>query len=404
MLMVVLVTLACNGSAQRPDLIAATPTVSPSPTATPVPTPDVAAEPLRLMRLERVFGGLAFPELLHLTYADDGTRRLFAVTKPGQVFAFEPGDATAAVFLDIRDRVNDAGSEEGLLGLAFDPDYTKNGYFYVYYSSAEPRRSVISRFEAGASQDAADPASERILLEVAQPFANHNGGHLVFGPDGYLYVGLGDGGSGGDPFGNGQNRGTLLGKILRIDVRRVDEVGSYVVPADNPFVGRSGARPEVWAYGLRNPWRFNFDRLTVELWAADVGQNALEEVDIVRKGGNYGWNIMEGSQCFRDPENECNQAGLEPPVAEYGHGDGCSVTGGYVYRGRRLPSLYGAYVYGDYCSGKIWALRYDNGRVTERLAIVPDGGVAISGFAEDQDGEVYVMDFGGGGIYRFVEE
>jgi len=404
MLMVVLVTLACNRSAQRPDLIAATPTVSPSPTATPVPTPDVAAEPLRLMRLEWVFGGLVFPELLHLTYADDGTRRLFAVTKPGQVFAFEPGDATAAVFLDIRDRVNDAGSEEGLLGLAFDPEYADNGYLYVYYSSAEPRRSVISRFVAGASQDAADPASERILLEVAQPFANHNGGHLVFGPDGYLYIGLGDGGSGGDPFGNGQNRGTLLGKILRIDVRRVDEVGSYVVPADNPFVGRSGARPEVWAYGMRNPWRFNFDRLTGELWASDVGQNALEEVDIVRKGGNYGWNIMEGSQCFRDPEKECNQAGLEPPVAEYGHGDGCSVTGGYVYRGRRLPSLYGAYVHGDYCSGKTWALRYDNGRVTERLAIVPDGGVAISGFAEDQDGEVYVLDFGGGGIYRFVEE
>jgi glucose/arabinose dehydrogenase len=404
MLMVVLVTLACNGSAQRPDLVAATPTVVPSPTATPVPAPDAVTEPLRVLRLERVFGGLAFPEILHLAYADDGTGRLLAVTQPGQVFVFEPGDVSATVFLDITQRVNDTGSEEGLLGLAFDPDYAKNGYFYVYYSAAEPRRSVISRFEVSGDPDAADPASERILLEVAQPFANHNGGHLAFGPDGYLYIGLGDGGSGGDPFGNGQNRGVLLGKILRIDVRRVDETGNYVVPADNPFVGQSGARPEVWAYGLRNPWRFNFDRLTGALWAADVGQNALEEVDIIRKGGNYGWNIMEGSQCFRDPDNECNQSGLELPVAEYGHGDGCSVTGGYVYRGKRLPSLYGAYVYGDYCSGKISALRYADGRVTERLMVVLVGSVAISGFGEDQDGEVYVLDHSGGGIYRLVEE
>ena len=318
MLMVVLVTLACGSSGRiaspiAEPTIARTPTVSPSPAATPVPLPSVVAEPLRRMRLERVFGGLAFPEILHLAYADDGTRRLFAITKPGLVSVFEsemldisaPDAAVLAttVFLDIRDRVNDAGSEEGLLGLAFDPGYAGNGYFYVYYTAAEPRRSVISRFKVSRSPersegdpDLADQESEIVLLEVLDPFANHNGGHL--------YIGLGDGGSVGDPFGNGQNRGALLGKILRIDVRRVDETGSYAVPADNPFVGRSGARPEVWAYGLRNPWRFNFDRLTGELWADDVGQNALEEVDIVRRGGNYGWNIMEGSQCFRDPENE----------------------------------------------------------------------------------------------------
>ena len=229
-------------------------------------------------------------------------------------------------------------------------------------------------------------------MEIGQPFSNHNGGHITFGPDGYLYVGLGDGGSGGDPRGHGQNLRTLLGTILRIDVSTLDVTGSYAVPPDNPFVGVEGARPEIWAYGLRNPWRFSFDRETGELWAGDVGQNKLEEIDIITPGGNYGWNIMEGSSCFRD--NRCDRDEFVPPVAEYGRDGGCSVTGGYVYRGSRLPALVGAYLYGDFCTGKIWALRYDGSRVTENAQIA-DTDLQISSFAEGPDGEVYILSFTG---------
>ncbi|MBM3944057.1 MAG: PQQ-dependent sugar dehydrogenase [SAR202 cluster bacterium] len=397
-----------------------TPTPVDGPTATPVPgvespvspsptpvSPSNETEPLQRMRLARAFSALSFPQILHLTYADDGTRRLFAVTKRGEIFVFANDQTanSAAVFLDLRDAVSTSGNEEGLLGLAFDPKYAENGYFYVYYSAANPRRSVISRFKVSGDADRADRASERVLLEVAQPFANHNGGHIVFGPDGYLYIGLGDGGSGGDPQGNGQNRATVLGSVLRLDVSQVDSSGGYVVPDDNPFVGVAGVRPEIWAYGLRNPWRFNFDRLTGDLWLADVGQNAIEEVNIVLKGRNYGWNVMEGTRCYL-PSSGCSQTGLELPVAEYTHSDGCSVSGGYVYRGTREPSLFGAYVYGDYCSGKIWALRYEDGEVTDEMMIVPDPSprVSISGFGEDQDGELYVLDYGGGGMYRLVPE
>ena len=234
---------------------------------------------------------------------------------------------------------------------------------------------------------------------MEQPYANHNGGQILFGPDGFLYVGLGDGGSAGDPKGHGQNTGTLLGTILRLDVSSLDAVGSYAIPADNPFVGVEGARPEIWAYGLRNPWRFTFDSETGDLWAADVGQNALEEVDLVRAGLNYGWKIMEGDECF---SRSCDTRGLELPITVYGRDDGCSITGGYVYRGGRLPSLYGAYVYGDYCSGKIWALRYDGSRVTESIQLA-DTSLRISSFAEDADGELYILDLEGE-IYRFAEE
>ena len=341
--------------------------------------------------------------MVHLTYPPGGGDRLYLVLQPGLIVSFENRqDVEAlAVFLNITERVNDQGNEEGLLGLAFDPDYESNGYFYVYYSAAGPRRSVISRFSVDSGKG--DASSEKQIMVIPQPYSNHNGGHLVFGPDGYLYIGVGDGGSANDPQGHGQNRSTLLGTILRIDVSTLDSEGRYAVPPDNPFVGAGGGvREEVWAYGLRNPWRFNFDLATGDLWAADVGQNAWEEVDIVRPGLNYGWNVMEGAHCFaggrglssllRRGPGECDQDGLELPVVEYDREGGCSITGGYVYRGVRLPSLAGAYVYGDFCSGKIWAVRQEGGAVTEHRLLV-DSDLRLAAFGEGPEGELYMLSF-----------
>ena len=391
-------------AAPPPSTPRAVPTPSPAPAATPPDaTPTPGAPPLTALGVERAFPGLSFTRMVALVDPDDGTGRLFLVLQAGAIMVF-PDDqdaSSAGVFLDIRPRVNDRGNEEGLLGLAFDPDYGSSGYFYVYYSASNPRRSVVSRFSVSASDpDSADPDSERIVLEVPQPYSNHNGGQIVFGPDGRLYIGLGDGGSRNDPHGNGQDLSTLLGSILRIDVSGLDDVGVYSIPAGNPFAGGdAGARGEIWAYGLRNPWRFTFDRLTGDLWAGDVGQNRYEEIDVVRPGVNYGWNVMEGDECFR-PMEGCDRTGLEQPIAVYGRDGGCSVTGGYVYRGARLPSLYGAYVYGDFCSGKIWALRYEDGAVTEHIELV-DSGLSISSFGEDRHGELYILSFDDR-IYRFV--
>ena len=385
------------------------PAPTPSPPAAPSPTPaaaldtpePVVARPLAAVELEPAFPGLEFDRMVLLTYPDDESGRLFVVLQPGRIVVFEndPGVESAETFLDIRERVNDSGNEEGLLGLAFDPAFAENGYFYVNYTASGPRRTVVSRFSVSAGDpDRADADSELVFLEVPQPYRNHNGGHVAFGPDGMLYVGLGDGGSGGDPRGNGQDTSTLLGTILRVDVSALDETGGYAVPPDNPFAGGDGtARGEIWAYGLRNPWRFSFDRETGDLWAADVGQNRYEEIDLIRPGRNYGWNVMEGAHCYR--RAGCDTRGLEFPVAEYGRDGGCSVTGGYVYRGRRLPTLYGAYLYADFCSGKIWALRYDGAAVTEQM-LIADTGLSISSFGEDASGEVYVLTFEGA-VYGF---
>ena len=374
------------------------PTFALQPTITPIPTwrGFGQAERLRELDVERAYPGLSFERPVALVFPDDNSGRGFVVEQAGRIIALDGNDT--GVFLDIRDRVNDRGEEEGLLGLAFDPDFYSNGFFYVYYSADGPRRSVVSRFTAHPDEDTADAGSERLILEVEQPYSNHNGGQIAFGPDGYLYVGLGDGGSRGDPRSNGQDTGTLLGTILRLDVSVLDSTGSYAIPPDNPFVGVEGARAEIWAYGLRNPWRFSFDSETGDLWAADVGQNEWEEVDLIRRGLNYGWNIMEGDERF---SRSGDTRGLEPPVAVYGRDGGCSITGGYVYRESRLPSLYGAYVYGDFCSGKIWALRYDGSRVTESMQIA-DTKIRISSFAEDMEGELYILDLGGE-IYRFAE-
>ena len=359
-------------------------------------------EPIGPMKVEPAFPNLVFERPVFLTHAGDGSSRLFVVEQAGRILVFPNDDSTAGaeVFLDISDRVSRSANEEGLLGLAFHPDYPANGEFYVYYSAASPRRSVLSRFTVDHSEpNSANRESEKVIFEIDQPYGNHNGGALIFGPDGYLYVGLGDGGSGGDPHGHGQNLATLLGTIIRIDPDNPSEGSLYGIPPDNPFLNRENARGEIFAYGLRNPWRFSFDPVTEFLWVGDVGQNAIEEIDIVGSGLNYGWNVMEGTHCFA-PRSGCATSGLEMPVVEYDHREGCSVTGGYVYRGEQLAMLYGAYVYGDFCSGMIWALRFDNGRVSEHRPIV-DSGPQISSFGVDEAGELYFTAFDGR-IYRLT--
>lgn len=350
----------------------------------------------------------AFPQLrsdafggrpLFVTEVPDGSGRLAVVAQEGVVYVAERNATQASVLLDISGRVSRAGNEEGLLGLAFHPDYAKNGRLFVYYS-ARPgeRRTVLSEFRAINGR--IEPAAEAILLQQPQPFSNHKGGALVFGPDGYLYLGLGDGGSGGDPLGNGQSLQTWLAKILRIDVN----AGSpYGIPSDNPFAGSgapAGAKPEIFAYGLRNPWRFTFDKATGALWVGDVGQNAREEIDMVVKGGNYGWSTMEGFSCYR-PSNGCNRTGLSLPVLDYGHDQGCSITGGYVYRGGVIKWLQGAYLYSDFCEGTIWALRWDGSKVTEQK-VLAESRLQVSSFGEDAAGELYVTAFDGR-VYRIVD-
>ena len=310
--------------------------------------------------------------------------------KDHSVFNNSQNIAVAEVFLDIRDRVLFSG-EQGLLGLAFHPKYKENGLFFVDYVAANPTRTVIARYSLTSnSLNLADKNSEIIVLEITQPFANHKGGQIAFGPDGFLYIGMSDGGSEGDPLGNGQNCSSMLGKILRIDVNRQSQNRSYAVPIDNPFTGNTlGYHEEIYAYGFRNPWRFSFDNVTGKLWVGDVGQDRLEEIDLVEKGNNYGWNIMEGNFCY-NPSSGCNITGLELPVYEYNHSLGNAIIGGYVYRGSSLSSLGGSYVYGDYGSGKIWGL---NGSGMNLLLI--DSNLVISSFGVDDNNELYFCAFNG---------
>jgi glucose/arabinose dehydrogenase len=341
--------------------------------------------------------------MTNLVQPDDSSGLIFITEQRGVIYAFSASQPQPGpyVILNITDRVNRGGNEEGLLGLAFDPGYRENGYFYVYYSASNPRRSVVSRFRLDPGNDrVANPQSEVIILEAEQPFSNHNGGQLTFGPDGYLYIGLGDGGSAGDPQRNGQNLGTLLGSILRIDVSGLSAAGKYQIPPDNPFVNTAGARAEIWAFGLRNPWRFSFDRETGLLWAGDVGQNRWEEIDTITRGANYGWNILEGFHCY-SPASGCDQSGLTLPLVEYDHSLGCSVTGGYVYRGDKISSLQGYYIYGDFCSGNIWALNY-NGNTVTRNILLAKSGLGITSFGEDLAGNLYIL-AREGGIYTLEQ-
>lgn len=346
---------------------------------------------------------LAFPKLtfddpVEITHCGDN--RLFVVEQDGkiQVFDNQTNIEKPITFLDIDKQVS-SGGEAGLLGLAFHPDYKQNGYFYVNYMRNKPRlQTVISKFKVSSNPNLADANSEVVLLTFDQPYDNHNGGKIAFGADGFLYISTGDGGSWGDPENNSQNRKSLLGKILRIDVNGSNR-GNYGIATGNPFVGnQEGFREEIYAYGLRNPWRFSFDTKTQTLWAGDVGQNAVEEIDIITKGGNYGWRIKEANNCYKSGEDCRKATNLIAPVWSYSQGEnGRSVTGGLVYRGNKIKGLEGKYIYGDYVSGKIWALEYDGQRTNNELIINQFG--SVSAFGTDTNNNLYICEYSKGQIY-----
>jgi glucose/arabinose dehydrogenase len=395
-----LVVAACGDRTPTPPA-AVTPSATSSataPSSAPAPTTteeatrfDPAAVAISLEKVVDVPGGP-----LGMVTTGDGNGRLYVVTQDGQVRIVEDQRLVEQPFLDISGQIT-TGGERGLLGVAFHPRIGDDPRVFTDYTD-EQGNTVVSSWTVSADLTRADPDSESVLLRVKQPFANHNGGALQFGPDGFLYISLGDGGSGGDPQGNGQNLDTPLAKILRIDVDNTTGRTPYAIPADNPFREQAGARPETWVSGLRNPWRITFDRETGDLWIGDVGQGAFEEIDVVRAssggGQNFGWNIMEGRHCFA-PRDGCTSDGLTPPVTEYGHGGGeCSVTGGYVYRGTAWPNLRGGYLFGDYCSGRMWAIDAAASEVDEPTLVL-ESGHTISSFGEDDAGELYVTDLGG---------
>ncbi len=382
-LMLLLTAVLAGCSAAPPTQVPSTPSAATSDTPR-----------LESLRLEQVQPASASAPT-NLVQAMNG--RFLLTEQAGRILVLDEEQLTEEhIFipepLDLRDRVSSRASEEGLLGIALSPHNDR--HLFLHYSATNPRRSVVSRFNYNLE---IAPESELVILEIEQPYANHNGGQIAFGPDGYLYIGLGDGGAAGDPQGNGQDTSTLLGSILRIDVSESTAAQPYAIPPDNPFAD-GGGRPEIWAYGLRNPWRFSFDRETGELWTGDVGQNEWEEIDIIERGGNYGWNILEGNHCFR-PRDNCDRRGTIPPVWEYSlDGRPCSVIGGYVYRGDAIPWFRGAYIYGDFCSGKVYGLRYEDGQVTEHKELA-DTGVRIMSFAEDNAGELYLLSQAEG-VYR----
>ena len=367
----------------------------PSQPTTPAPAPEPVWPPT--VTLQPAYAGFEQPVLA--VGAGDGTERLFVVELTGRIRVIRGGGVQPEPFLDLSGLVS-TGGERGLFSVAFPPDYPASGVFYVDYTNVAGD-SVIARYRVSANPDQADPASAEVLLTVEQPYANHNGGQLAFGPDGFLYIGFGDGGSGGDPHGNAQNPASLLGKMLRIDVSRP---GAYGIPLDNPFVGETTHRAEIWALGLRNPWRFSFDRSTGKLYIADVGQNAWEEIDVEPAGSggrNYGWNRFEGTHPY-PPDAKRDAEGFTMPVVEYDHSAGQSVTGGFAYRGTRFPALAGVYFYTDYSSGRLWALRRSG--TGWETALVAETGRNIAGFGQDDAGEVYVLDIQKGEALRIVVE
>ena len=396
---------------------------------------SIAADPLPSIALRDAFPALKFSRPIWMEEAPDGSKRRFVVEQAGKIWVL-PQDRNGTeknLFLDISDRKPLVQNEEGLLAFAFHPQFKANGKCYIYYTQQVPKRNVLSEVQVSkADPNKADLATERVLLQIEQPYWNHDGSTLIFGPDGYLYFSTGDGGAGRDPHNVGQSRHHLLGKILRIDVNSRTGRLAYGIPKDNPFVGRDkdgklkddpfdtkpeGVRPEIWAYGMRNVWRMSFDRETGELWAGDVGQDKWEEVHLIVKGGNYGWSIREGFHPFKEPASK--EAKLETyldPIIEYAHNPvlmkeskfpehshGTSITGGYVYRGKKMPRLRGVYVYADFTLGTIWGLRYENGQVTASGTLAKSNpSRQISSFAEDRDGEIYVLAFDGK-IYELAE-
>jgi len=383
---ITLVLILCLGSslAQEPEEAMITITRDSAPSAEDVAFSEIAS---------------GFNRPLYVTNADDGSERLFVLEQTGQVWILKDGIRAQQPFLDISGLIsasaNRTYSEQGLLGLAFHPEYSANGRFFVNYTD-RGGNTIVARYQVSLSNpDIADGGSGQIIFQLRQPYANHNGGHIDFGPDGYLYITLGDGGSANDPLGAGQNRQLLLGSMLRIDV---DSALPYAIPPDNPFVGDDSALDEIWAYGLRNVWRFSFDRATGDMYLADVGQNLLEEVNFQRAdssgGENYGWNVWEGTNLFAGG----NASGHVQPAFEYSHALGCSVTGGYVYRGSAIPQLEAVYLFGDYCTGRMWAM-YRDADLNWQTDEFANTGWAISSFGEDENGEIYVVDYSGT-IYR----
>lgn len=380
--------------------------------------PVVTFENLKWTGWESDKNGVPFPlRPILLTNAGDGSSRLFVPQQQGIVHVFSPDSAETKIFLDISKRVVyiDKENEEGFLGMAFHPKYKTNGEFFVFYTTtSEPHTTVISRFKVSKDDpNKADPQSEQELLKVNHPYWNHKGGTICFGPDGYLYITLGDGGAGNDPHNNGQNLQTLLGKILRIDVDKQDPGLKYGIPKDNPFIGKLAnnkpiALPEIYCYGLRNVWRMSFDRKTGQLWIADVGQNLWEEINLGVKGGNYGWNLREAKHEFA-PNSLNGSTGLIEPIWEYHHDVGKSITGGHVYRGKKFPELEGHYLYADYVSGKIWALKYDDSKkavVANRSIPYTGANLPVVSFGEDEAGESYftIVSPSGKGIYTFQKK
>lgn len=358
------------------------------------------------LALEPVASGLTKPELVT---SPPGDGRLFILEQPGRIRIVEDGQLLATPFLDITDVVRDTGNEQGLLGLAFHPDFARNGLFYVNYTADNPAGdTVIAEYHVSAGDPNLADTTQRLLLTFHQPFSNHNGGNMQFGPDGYLYIGQGDGGSGGDPMGNGQNPATFLGAMLRIDV---DHGDPYAIPSDNPYAGSANGatdpRPEIWAIGLRNPWRWSFDRQTGDLWIGDVGQNEVEEVDVAvgnPAGLNYGWNVAEGDTCYMAAT--CDTTGFHAPLATYTHTGGlCSVTGGFVYRGSCMPDVQGWYFYGDYCTNQVWVIDSPTGTPTEVSTDLGTNVInGLSSFGQDALGELYITSLASGEVFRIVTQ
>jgi len=363
---------------------------------------------------EVAFDKLKFERCVAIAAPPDGTDRIFVVEQPGRVKWFEnrPDAAEAVLALDLSAKVLSSGNEEGMLGIAFHPKFKDNRQVFLQYSfpklgpqrKRDPNtRNIVARFEMDPKREKILPDSEKIILEVKQPYENHNGGVLQFGPDGYLYIGLGDGGAANDPHGNGQNMKTMLGKFLRIDVDRTEGEKAYAIPKDNPFVGKEDVLPEIWSSGWRNPWGYHFDRKTGELWSGDVGQDKWEEINIVRKGGNYGWNVREAMHEFKAAPG----GPFEEPVIEHAHAkpkmtDGAnSITGGCVYRGKRLKELDGIYLYGDFVTGNVYALKWDGKKVVESKLLFEFKMKQIATFGEDRDGDVLWSTFTDGKLYRF---
>ena len=399
---VVAVVAAC-GSTGASATTAIGPSSSTAPSSGPKSASQVAAAPFDPaglhVTLESVATGLDAP--LAIVNAHDGTNRLFVVEQGGRIRIVKDGTLQPAPFLDVSDRIS-SGGERGLLGLAFHPGFPADPRLFVDYTDPNGDTQVSSFAVNPASPDRADPGSEVKILRVQQPYANHNGGEVVFGPDGKLFISFGDGGSEGDPQGYGQNPRTLLGKILRIDVDSRSGDRQYAIPPDNPFADGAGGAPEIWLTGLRNPWRISFDRATGDLWIGDVGQSAWEEIDVQRAGApggtNYGWNRMEGRHCYQ-PSTGCDETGLTMPVTEYGHDQGCTVIGGSVVRGPDQPALVGGYIFADYCSGRVWAIDPSTDAYRDPTAVA-DSGHRIAAFGEDEAGNLYAADIAGGAVLR----